>query len=205
LAETPYSRRAQNISVRVAAIVLAAGKSERMGRPKALLPFRGRTFLENILRAISGSKIEHTQIVLGHNHELIARSVALTNVIINPSYERGMTTSFQAGIRSLPSGMEGAVIFLVDHPVVEPATIDALIQRGDAGGIVLPTYRGRRGHPVLFGRAVLDEILALPETIGANSVVWRDPKRITEVEVDDPGLLIDVDTPEQYEELLRRN
>src|SRR3989304_5548074 len=106
----------------VDAIVLAAGKSERMGRPKALLPFRGRTFLGNILEAILRSVVESTVVVLGHDRERIERSVALPRVVFNPDYEQGMITSLQAGIRALGAGRDGAAIFLVDHPVVEPET-----------------------------------------------------------------------------------
>ncbi len=183
------------------AIVLAAGKSERMGRPKALLPFRNRTFLGNILDAISRSSIESAVVVLGHERELIERSHALPRVVFNAAYEQGMITSFQAGIRALPPGAEGAVVFLVDHPVVEPQTIDMLIDHFAPGRIVLPTFQGRRGHPVLFSVAVLQEILELPLTKGANAVVWKDPRRITEVPVNTPGILVDIDTPEQFKEL----
>ncbi len=183
------------------AIVLAAGKSERMGRPKALLPFRKRTFLGNILDAISRSSIESTVVVLGHERELIERSEALPHVVFNPGYEQGMITSFQAGIRALPPDTDGAVIFLVDHPVVEPQTIDILIDHFARGHIVLPTFQGRRGHPVLFSAVVLQEILELSLSQGANAVVWKDPLRITEVPVNTPGILVDIDTPGQFREL----
>src|SRR5438034_9873502 len=100
----------------IAAIVLAAGKSERMGRAKALLPIRGTTFLENILNAISRSSIQQTVVVVGHHRDEIIERLSLPNVIFNPDYEQGMITSFQAGIRALPANTSGAVLFLVDHP-----------------------------------------------------------------------------------------
>src|ERR1700720_3324918 len=111
----------------IAAIVLAAGKSERMGRPKALLPFRGSTFLESILNAIARSSIQHTVVVVGHHRVEIEAQIASPRTVFNPDYEQGMITSFQAGIRALPSDASGAVLFLVDHPLVEPSTIDLLI------------------------------------------------------------------------------
>src|SRR2546428_6732528 len=102
----------------ISAIVLAAGKSERMGRPKALLPIQGRTFLENILDAISRTSIEDTIVVLGHHRDQIERSVSLPSVVFNPDYERGMITSFQAGIRKLSWETPGAFPFLVALPLV---------------------------------------------------------------------------------------
>jgi molybdenum cofactor cytidylyltransferase len=172
-----------------------------MGRPKALLPFRGRTFLENILDAISRSSIKNTIIVIGHHRADITARLNLPNLIFNPDYEQGMVTSFQAGIRALPRDSAGAVLFLVDHPVVEPETIDALVQSFAPGRIVIPVFNGRRGHPVFFAAEVLQEVLALPPSQGANIVVRKDPGRIVEVAVDSAGILVDVDTPEDFEKL----
>jgi len=94
-----------------------------------------------------------------------------------------------------------AVSFLVDHPLVEPAAIEAMIANLAANRIVLPTFEGRRGHPVLFSSEILEEILALPPSEGANIVVRKSPDRIIEVSVNVPGILVDVDTPEQFEKL----
>jgi molybdenum cofactor cytidylyltransferase len=185
----------------IAAIVLAAGKSERMGQPKALLIYHGRTFLEQILGTIRESSIESTVVVLGHDRESIESSVSLGVSVFNEDYEKGMTTSFQAGIRALAPEVDGAVIFLVDHPVVDPQTVDLLISKFLPGRIVLPLHKGRRGHPVLFSREVLEEILELSPTSGANVVVRRSQERITEVEVSQPGILVDIDTPENFERL----
>jgi len=185
----------------ISAIVLAAGKSERMGRPKALLPIHGRTFLENILDVISRTSIEDTIVVLGHHREEIERSLPLLSAVFNPDYEQGMITSFQAGIRKLSRDTSGAFLFLVDHPLVEPAAIEAMIANLAANRIVLPTFEGRRGHPVLFSSEILEEILALPPSEGANIVVRKSPDRIIEVSVNVPGILVDVDTPEQFEKL----
>jgi molybdenum cofactor cytidylyltransferase len=187
----------------ISAIVLAAGKSERMGSPKALLPISGRTFLENIIDAVSRTSIEETVVVVGHHRKEIEAAVKLQSVVFNPDYEKGMITSFQAGIRALSWDASGAVLFLVDHPLVEPATIEAMIANLAPNRIVLPTFQGRRGHPVLFASEVLAEVLALPSSEGANIVVRKDPNRIVEVPVNAPGILVDVDTPEQFEKLLR--
>jgi molybdenum cofactor cytidylyltransferase len=189
----------------ISAIVLAAGKSERMGRPKALLEFGGRTFLENILDTISRSSIAHTSIVVGHHRREIENAVQSDSIVFNPDYEQGMVTSLQTGIRALPPASIGAFLFLVDHPVVEVETIEAMIPRAAPGRIVQPTFEGRRGHPVFLGVDVLREILGLPSSQGADVVVRRDPGRIIEIPVNTPGILIDVDTPEEYEKLRRAN
>src|SRR5438093_598911 len=172
-----------------------------MGRPKALLPIRGRTFLENILDAISRTSIEDTFVVVGHHREEIERAVALRAVVFNPDYEKGMITSFQAGIRALSWDTSGAFLFLVDHPLVEPAVIEAMIMNLAPNRIVLPTFEGRRGHPVLFSSEILEEILVLPPSEGANIVVRKNPDRVIEVPVNAPGILVDIDTPEQFERL----
>jgi molybdenum cofactor cytidylyltransferase len=172
-----------------------------MGRPKALLQIGGRTFLENILSVVRQSEIEQTVVVLGHHREDIQKALRLENAVINPAYEEGMITSIQAGIRSVQPTMDGALLFLVDHPVVDPTTLDVLIGNFRPNRIILPKFEGRRGHPVLFARNILDEILALPTTTGANAVLWKDPSRVVEVVVNDRGVVIDIDTPEDYQQL----
>lgn len=172
-----------------------------MGTPKALLPIFGRTFLESILGAISRTSIEETIVVLGHHRQEIQRAVVLESTVFNPDYEKGMITSLQTGIRSLSWDCAGAFLFLVDHPLVDPNTIETMIMHLAPNRIVLPTFEGRRGHPVLFSSEVLQEILALPSTEGANIVVRKDPGRVLEVAVNAPGILVDVDTPEQFEKL----
>ena len=172
-----------------------------MGTPKALLPIRGRTFLENILDAISHTSIEDVFVVVGRHRKEIEERVTLPSVVFNPDYEQGMITSFQAGIRALSWDASGAFLFLVDHPLVETKTLEAMIERLAPNRIVVPAFEGRRGHPVLFASEILQEILALPPSQGANIVVRKNPARVVEVSVNAPGILIDVDTPEDFEKL----
>jgi len=176
-----------------------------MGRPKALLRFRGRTFLDHILGAIGQSRIGHTVVVVGHHRDAIQAALALPSVTFNPNYEQGMSTSVHAGLRVLPNGVAGAALFLVDHPLIESATIDALVAKLESGRIVLPVHHGRRGHPVLFAAELFEEILALSPDEGLNTVVRREPARIIEVPVDAPGILLDIDTPDQLSKLLAEN
>ena len=173
----------------------------KMRSPKALLPFRGRTFLENILDSISRTAIHAPCVVVGHHRKEIQERLSLPFVVFNPDYEKGMVTSLQAGIRALPKGTSGAFLFLVDHPVVDPGTIEAMIEHLAPNRIVVPVFEGRRGHPVLFASEILQEILDLPSSQGANIVVRKNPERIVEVSVNAPGILIDIDTPEDFEKL----
>ena len=188
----------------IAAIVLTAGKSLRMGgRPKALLEFRGRTFLEHVLAAAGGAGIANIVVVVGHHRNEITSALHLPHVVFNPDYEQGMSTSVQVGIRALPQGIEGAGIFLVDQPLIDAETIVALSTQLKRGRIVLPFYDGHRGHPVFFASDLFEEILELPSDQGLNTVVRRLPERVTEVAVTNSGVLRDIDTPEEFENLLR--
>jgi molybdenum cofactor cytidylyltransferase len=119
-----------------------------------------------------------------------------------------MLTSILAGIEAVErSGAEGALVLPVDHPDVSAETIDLLIDRfrETEAPILLPTHRGRRGHPVLFSRAVFEEIRRAPEAVGARQVVWDHQDDLLEVEVPDPGIGRDVDTPEDYRSFRERS
>jgi molybdenum cofactor cytidylyltransferase len=189
----------------VAAIILSAGKSERMGSPKALLRYRGMSFLSTILDAIASARIEPVIVVAGHHYDLISQVFPNLQIVFNPDYEKGMSTSVQTGIRALPGGLDGAAVFLVDHPLMDRQTIDALTGRLEPGRIVVPVHGGRRGHPVLFASDLFGEILDLSPDQGLNTVVKRIPERVVEVFVENPGVLRDIDTPEQLARLLGEN
>jgi molybdenum cofactor cytidylyltransferase len=189
----------------LAAIVLTGGKSERMGSPKALLHFKGRTFLEHILGAIQTAGIERTAVVVGHHRNEIAAAFPGLPLIFNPDYEQGMSTSVKAGVRALPAGVDGAGIFLVDHPLIDAPTIRLLADRLRPGQILLPTHAGRRGHPVFVAADLFGEILGLGPEEGLNTVVRRDPARVISLAVPNPGVLRDIDTPEEFENLLRES
>src|SRR5262245_40514304 len=112
-----------------------------MGSPKALLPFRGRTFLENILDAISQSSVQHTVVVVGHHRVEIENHVRPpARLVFNPDYEKGMITSLHAGIRALPAEISGALLCLVDHPLLDSETIEALVANAAPNRIVVPVF-----------------------------------------------------------------
>ena len=189
----------------ISGIVLAAGESRRMGSPKALLDYQGRTFIENICDAFVTAGVDELIVVLGaHEHEEKIRAAVpdhlMLQVALNPRYRLGQLSSLMVGIHALSSESEAAVVNLVDHPLVKAETIQALISsfRADPLPIIIASYQGRRGHPVLFSSLVYREILAAPLDRGAKVVVRKDPDRVREVSLDDPGIRADIDTPKAY-------
>jgi molybdenum cofactor cytidylyltransferase len=190
----------------IAGLILAAGESSRMGTPKATLAYRGQTFLELIVATLRTAGLERIVVVLGHRAEDIRRQVKIepAQVVINPDYRSGQTSSLQAGLRSLVADdLEGVLLCLVDHPVVAVATVESIVTsfRTCGAPVVIPTYQGRRGHPVLLGRQVIEELLGLSADAGADSVVRRYRPATQYVEVEDRGVVIDVDDPEDYRRL----
>lgn len=189
----------------ISGIVLAAGESRRMGSPKALLPYRGRTFIANICDAFLTGGVAELVVVLGaHDHAEPIRAALPTHpalrVVTNARYRLGQLSSLMAGIQALSPDSEAAVVNLVDHPLVRPETIRALCAEyaRDPAQIIIASYQGRRGHPVLFSSRVYGEILAAPLDRGAKAVVRKDPARVREIPLDDPGIRADIDTPEAY-------
>jgi molybdenum cofactor cytidylyltransferase len=197
----------------LAAVILSAGKSSRMGSPKALLPLRGRAFLEHLLEVashpalVSGNAakgepgIGWMRIVLGAHVDAITSALKLdpATVVVNPDWEQGQLTSIQAAIRSLPeSKTDGIVLFLVDHPLISAAVVDLLIQQFYKSGrpIVLPTYRGKRGHPVLFAERLYGELLSAPSDLGARAVVWAHAAEVLEVPTEEEGVVLNLNDPD---------
>ena len=196
-------------SANVAGIILSAGESTRMGADKALLVYRGKTFLENIIAALREAGVHRVIVVLGHNADLIQQSVDLSEVevVVNQDYRRGQTSSLQAGLRVLAaSEPDGIVLCLVDHPAISTNTMRNLIQHFKSSGrpVFVPQMQGRHGHPVLVGREVFSQIAALGPDEGADTVIHKYRDRTEFVEVTDPGILIDVDDPESYLNLTTR-
>ena len=190
----------------VAAIVLAAGESSRMGRPKPLLPLNGSTFLGHLLEEIGASRVSRTVVVLGHHPGVVLQAMPEvgTMAIVNEQYQLGQLSSLHAGLRAVGDGPDAVLMFLADHPFIPRTVIDALIiaHQRTHRPIVVPTYGGGRGHPTLFARPLYAELLAAPLDEGARVVVRAHAKEVLELVVDEPGILADVDTPEQYEQWL---
>jgi len=189
--------------VSCAAIILAAGESRRMGRPKALLPYRGGTFI-SVLADKLGEVCAPVCVVFGYQaRDLMPFAPASAVAVENPEYRFGMLTSLQAGLRALPEIPERVLFTLVDHPAIETATVRLLIEADE--NLVIPRYRGKRGHPVIFTRQIANEILAEPKTSKLNQIMDRHADEIRYFDVDDCGVRDDIDDPHLYEELLARD
>ncbi len=173
-----------------------------MGSPKALLEFRGETFLERLIRCFEG-QCSPVIVVLGHVPEIIRagiRAPGKARFVLNPEYPLGQVSSLQCGLRAVPPEGEGVIFTPVDHPNITHATIARLIESG--APIAIPQYLGRHGHPVLFGRALFAEFLALSPDEPARTVMHRHAGEIRYIDVPDAGILDDIDDPEAYNRLL---
>ncbi len=191
-----------------AAVVLAAGASERMGRPKALLPLGNTTFLGAILATLQAAGVVTVRVVLGARSEAIAGAASMPPeaVVRNPAWRSGMLSSVRAGLDALPPAAEAFLIWPVDHPLVRPETVRALIAalRSTGAPLALPVHEGRRGHPVLFASRLAGSLRAAPESEGARAVVHAHLRDAAIVEVPDPGVAADIDTPEAYARFVGR-
>jgi molybdenum cofactor cytidylyltransferase len=192
----------------LAAVILSGGASQRMGSPKALLPYQGRPFLEHLLAVTSHPKIGARRIVLGAHAELIADAVRLAadEVVINTEWEKGQLSSIQAGIRSLPAGTDGMILCLIDHPLISATLVDELIVRFYSGPtippIALPVYQGKRGHPVIFSSGVYEELMTAPLEQGARSVVWAHTGEVAEVVTSEQGCVLNLNDPVTMQRVL---
>ena len=177
--------------------------------PKALLHYRQQTFLETIVEACRAAGFARRIVVLGTDEDKVLSEVSLEDVTVvqNPDPATGPLASLKLGLRELLNHpVEAVLVWHVDRPHVSVATVEALAARFQEGkpAIVLPEHSGRRGHPVLFSRAVFEELLGAPLDQGARAVVNADPSRVVAIAVDDAAVVEDVDTPEAYRDLLRR-
>lgn len=193
----------------IGGVILAAGRSSRMGRPKALLPLPGGNVITSLVRAFRGAGIDPVHVVIGHGGGEIASALAGLPVrtVWNDLHPLGQTTSLQAGLRSLPGGLAAALLSPADYPLVTPADITPLIEafRGDReGAIYLPAHGGRRGHPFLVAAECFAAFLDLPAGEPGRTLVRALSDRIRHVELPGDGVLADLDTPAQYAAVLER-
>jgi len=187
----------------IVAVILSAGESRRMGQPKALLPIGDTSFLERIVKSLQAAKVEKIIVVLGHNAGEIETKIGRlpVTIVVNPNYAQGQLSSLTAAIRTLPAeNVDGILVHLVDHPFLSPDLVNRMIERFYESKklIVVPRWKGRRGHPVIFSSRLFAELLSAPLDRGAKSVVHAHAADTLEIETDDEGVTFDIDTPEDY-------
>ena len=184
----------------IAAIVLAAGLSTRMGRPKQTLLLDGEPMLQRVLGNIRGSKVDQIVVVLGAGSKEVEGKVRFRDetVVFNAEFRQGMSSSLRAGLGALGPDTEAVIVVLGDQPYVSAATIDKLVRAYETkrAKIVAPLFRGRRGNPVLFDRSLFGQMMKVRGDRGARSVVEGNAGDLLEVEVGDGGILLDIDEPE---------
>jgi molybdenum cofactor cytidylyltransferase len=190
----------------IAAIILAAGSSSRMGRPKALLPYAGTTFLGRILDLYSGSGVGKIVVVLWKDDEALRAEIPAgdATAVFNLRPEGGQISSLVAGIAAVESLRPSAiVVHPVDHPAVAAATVRGIVSSAlvHPGRIVVPVCAGRRGHPVVFPSSCFRELQTVPPGQGARTVTRANSSMVLEMETEDEGILKDIDTPEEYARL----
>ena len=196
----------------LAAIILAAGDSRRMGTPKALLPDPdGRPFVARLVRSFSAAGIDEIVVVTGAMHPAIVDAIAADSpparplCVRNPDPSRGQLSSLWAGLEAaIRSDIEGVLVTPVDIPMIRTATIRQVVDAWvrTHAPIVRPVVGERHGHPVLFDRVTFDALREAPLTEGARVVVHANADRVVNVAVDDEGCLVDIDTPADYEAVI---
>jgi len=184
------------------AIILAAGESKRMGKLKPLLRFKDTTFLGQIISVLRLSDVDTITVVLGAGAETIKKSVDLsgTRIVINEDYQKGQLSSLIAAIEQSPQETEAILVCLVDNPFITKEVVDNIVAKFKETNsqIIVPVFNKRRGHPTLFSRSLFDELLSAPEEEGARYVLYSNEERILELETSESGILISIDTPDDY-------
>jgi len=187
---------------RIAGLVLAAGRSTRMGGPNKLLEeINGKPLVRIVAEQALASRASPVIVVTGHQRERVERALAglPVTVVHNPDFADGLSTSLKAGIKAVPPDADGAIVTLGDMPQVSAKLIDRLIAAFDperGALVVIPTIDGKRGNPVLWARRFFPDLLAVEGDIGARHLIAGYAEAVAEVAIEDAAALTDIDTPE---------
>jgi molybdenum cofactor cytidylyltransferase len=190
------------------AMILAAGESKRMGKPKLLLPFGEKTIIETIVATIVLSKVEQTLVILGSDREKTEEKIKNypVKIVYNRDFRSGMLSSVQCGFKSLPEKSRAVLVVLGDQPKISTTVINKLIDayKSSGKGIVLPVYKKERGHPVLIDMKYGEEVENLSPEVGLRGTVYNHPEDILEVDVETLSIFQDIDYMEDYKKELKK-
>ena len=191
----------------ISAIILSAGSSRRMGKPKALLQIGKKTFLQHVIDTVTLAGLTNTIVVLGCEPVEIQETLTSFNgkIIINAAWERGQLSSIIAAVNVLKQNeCEGVLIFPVDHPLISTSLIQKLLTsfHESKKKIVIPTLNERRGHPVMISSVLFEEIKNASLDVGLREVIRSHETDIELVPTEEEGILINIDTPEEYQKYI---
>ncbi len=188
---------------RIALVVLAAGASTRMGTPKALVTFEGQALLEHLLSPHLLDRLADAVVVLGHHCDRV-RPVAERigcRCVLNPDPDRGRMTSIGAGLAAIPPHIDAVFLQGVDCPLVRLATYEQLAAQLGGADVAIPRYDGRDGHPPLFSTRLVPRIVNARADESLRNILYSNDVRRVAVDVDDPGVLLNIDRPEDLDQL----
>jgi molybdenum cofactor cytidylyltransferase len=191
----------------ICAVVLAAGRSSRMGVQKLLLPFGGKTVISHIVDQFLGSAVDKIFVVTGHQPERISVELSgrRVSIVNNADYDSGMLSSVRCGLRALPKRCKAVLVAIGDQPSISTELVDLMIRSFTATEkkILVPYYEGRRGHPILFAAMYREEILTHYDNVGLRGLLHAHPDDVLELAVSTPCVLSDMDYPDDYQRELR--
>lgn len=193
----------------ISAVLLAAGESRRMGDFKQLLRFGAKTFVERCVDQLLASRVDEVIVVTGHRESEVRRAVGdrLVKFAHNADYRSGMTSSIQCGVRASGESAQALIVALVDQPRIGAEIVNRLVEMYEEPShpmIVIPSYQGRNGHPILIDLRLKEEILNLQPTESLRQVVRAHSDEIVRIEIASPAVVEDCDLPEDYERLLNQ-
>ena len=190
----------------ISCVLLSAGFSSRFGSPKALAKLKGRTLIEHLQELLLSTQLHEIIIVLGHDAEQIKPFLfkhTKIKVVYNKDYKFGQTSSFKCGLKKVAAAAAGIMLFPVDYPFIKKETLDTLIDHFEEKKplALIPSHEEKKGHPPIFAAALKNELLALKDSLGINTVLHNHTDELAILPVSDPGILKSFNTKEEFEQI----